>query len=97
MYDDPVLKRPDKKSDESAEKTVKIVLISKNYDFFSKNCLKKQNSIQTGPNFGRFTGGIDVKMLRPEELEGAFKAWTRKVNFFKIFSQMEMSTINLLF
>jgi hypothetical protein len=50
----------------------------------SKDCFekKKKNSIQTGPNFGRFTGGIDVKMLRPEELEGAFKAWTRKVNYF---------------
>jgi hypothetical protein len=83
MYDDPVLKRPDKKSDESTEKTVKIILFLQNMIFFSKNCLKKkiQNSIQTGPNFGRFTGGIDVKMLRPDELEGAFKAWTRKVKF----------------
>lgn len=27
---------------------------------------------------GKFTGMTDAKLLKPEELEGSFKAWTRK-------------------
>jgi len=31
---------------------------------------------------GKFTGVTDAKLLKPAELEGEFKAWTRKVYYF---------------
>ena len=30
-------------------------------------------------SLGKFTGHTDAKLLKPEELEGSYTAWTRKV------------------
>jgi hypothetical protein len=49
--------------------------------------------IPINPLSGKYTGHTNVKLLKPEELEGAFIPWTRKVRKFLL----DLSNLTELF
>ena len=81
--DDPILKKSTKPLEEfgvPVDKQKPLALPAPPISVPGVNQIEQNTKIESvGANFGKFTGGIDVRMLKPEELEGSFKAWTRKV------------------